>query len=81
MVVGEMKEYGLVLLIQMSAELLKDRLPEAREAARGMVLLIHKAVVEEEEEEEKQQEMWQSFCQSNLSAIDALAMAKLVASQ
>ncbi|PWA98894.1 ARM repeat superfamily protein [Artemisia annua] len=79
--VGEMKEYGLVLLVQMSAELLKDRLPEAREAARGMILLIHKVVVEEEEEAEKQQEMWQSFCQSNLSAIDALAMAKLVASQ
>ncbi|GJR94151.1 TOG array regulator of axonemal microtubules protein 1 [Tanacetum coccineum] len=76
----EDERIGLVLLVQMSAELLKDRLPEAREAARGMVLLIHKAVVEEEEEE-KQQEMWQSFCQSNLSAIDALAMAKLVASQ
>lgn len=75
-----MKEYGLVLLVQMSAELLKDRLPEAREAARGMILLIHKVIVEEEEEE-KQQETWQNFCQLNLSAIDALAMAKLVASQ
>nr|GEZ26020.1 zinc finger, CCHC-type [Tanacetum cinerariifolium] len=32
----------------------------AREATRGMILLIHKAVVEKEEEE-KQQEMWQSF--------------------
>ncbi|KVH91587.1 TOG array regulator of axonemal microtubules protein 1 [Cynara cardunculus var. scolymus] len=80
----ELRDYGLVSLVQMSAELLKDRLPEAREAARSIVLLIYSAVMEEEDEskeEEKQQEKWQKFCQSNLSAIDALAMAKLVASQ
>ncbi|KAI3692384.1 hypothetical protein L6452_32198 [Arctium lappa] len=84
MEVEEMRNYGLVSLVQMSAELLKDRLPEAREAARSVVLLIYGVVMEEEEEnkeEEKQQEKWQNFCQSNLSAIDALAMAKLVASQ
>ncbi|KAK9065605.1 hypothetical protein SSX86_015006 [Deinandra increscens subsp. villosa] len=76
---GEMRDYGLVSLAQTSAELLKDRLPEAREAARGMVLSIHKAVMEDEENEEE--EKWQNFCQLNLSAIDALTMVKLVASQ
>ncbi|KAJ0859097.1 putative armadillo-like helical, CLASP domain, TOG domain-containing protein [Helianthus annuus] len=50
---GEMREYGLVSLVQTSAELLKDRLPEAREAARGMVLLVHKAVMEDGENEEE----------------------------
>ncbi|CAI9260696.1 unnamed protein product [Lactuca saligna] len=83
--VGEMRDYGVVLLVQMAAELLKDRLPEAREAARGVVVVIHKVVMEEErseeEEEEKEKEKWQNFCQENLSAIDALAMVKLVASQ
>ncbi|XP_076912764.1 uncharacterized protein LOC143571149 [Bidens hawaiensis] len=71
---GEMREYGLVSLVQTSAELLKDRLPEAREAARGMVLPVYKAVMEDGEK-------WQNFCQLNLPAIDVLTMVKLVASQ
>ncbi|KAK1417851.1 hypothetical protein QVD17_26985 [Tagetes erecta] len=75
----EMRDYGLVSLLQTSAELLKDRLPEAREAARGMVLLVYKAVMEDEENE--QEDKWQNFCQLHLSAIDALTMVKLVASQ
>ncbi|KAL4564928.1 hypothetical protein LXL04_029004 [Taraxacum kok-saghyz] len=53
--VGEMREYGVVVLVKMAAELLKDRLPEAREAARSMVLLIHKAVMEEGSEEEEKE--------------------------
>ncbi|KAL8239016.1 hypothetical protein R6Q59_015583 [Mikania micrantha] len=75
----EMRDYGLVSLLQTSAELLKDRLPEAREAARGMVVLVYKAVMEDDDNE--QEEKWQNFCQVNLSAIDALTMVKLVASQ
>ncbi|XP_071730454.1 uncharacterized protein [Rutidosis leptorrhynchoides] len=78
MEVGDMRDYGLVSLVQMSAELLKDRLPEAREAARGIVLLIYKTVMEDKDNEE---DKWQHFCQLNLSAIDALTMVKLVASQ
>ncbi|KAK2984421.1 hypothetical protein RJ640_014827 [Escallonia rubra] len=70
-----MKEYGLVSLIQKAANLLNDRLPEAREAARSIVTLVYKAVTESEEEK---QEAWQSFCQSNLPAIDALAIVKIV---
>nr|XP_043629696.1 TOG array regulator of axonemal microtubules protein 1 [Erigeron canadensis] len=81
MEMGEMREYGLISLIQMSAELMKDRLPEAREAARGIVLLINKVVKEDVSEEVEDSEKWQNFCQLNLSAIDALAMVKLVASQ
>ncbi|KAI7726458.1 hypothetical protein M8C21_018348, partial [Ambrosia artemisiifolia] len=75
----EMRDYGLVSLAQMSAELLKDRLPEAREAARGMVLSVYKAVMEDGENEEE--EKWLNFCQKHLPAIDALTMVKLVASQ
>ncbi|XP_027116021.2 uncharacterized protein [Coffea arabica] len=70
-----MKEFGLVSLIQTAAELLNDRLPEAREAARAIVASVYEALTENEEEK---QEEWQSFCQSNLPAIHAQAMIKLV---
>ncbi|KAM7488165.1 hypothetical protein LguiB_025649 [Lonicera macranthoides] len=73
-----MKEYGLVPLIQMAANLLNDRLPEAREAARSMVMLMYNSITKKEEEKE---ETWQSFCQSNLAAIDAQAIIKIVPSQ
>ncbi|CAI9118809.1 OLC1v1020425C1 [Oldenlandia corymbosa var. corymbosa] len=73
----EMKEFGLISTIQTAAELLNDRLPEAREAARSIVVSLYKALTENEEEK---QEVWQSFCQSNLSAIHAQAMLKLVSS-
>uniref|UniRef100_A0A5B7AZ75 TOG domain-containing protein n=1 Tax=Davidia involucrata TaxID=16924 RepID=A0A5B7AZ75_DAVIN len=70
----EMKEFGLVGLIQIAAELLNDRLPEAREAARSTVISIQKAFIENDEES------WQSFCQSSLPAIHAQAMVKIVPS-
>lgn len=72
-----MKEFGLVSLVQMAAELLNDRLPEAREAARSIVIAIYKAFTENEEEK---QEVWQNFCQSNLPPIDAQSMVKIVSS-
>ncbi|KAH6815240.1 ARM repeat superfamily protein [Perilla frutescens var. frutescens] len=72
-----MEEFGLAALIQMASKLLNDKLPEVREAARGVVLSLHRAVTGNEEEK---QEFWQNFCQSNLSAIDTLAMVKLVSS-
>ncbi|KAL3508101.1 hypothetical protein ACH5RR_033483 [Cinchona calisaya] len=71
-----MKEFGLVSLIQTAAELLNDRLPEAREAARGIVFSVYEAFTENQEQKK---EVWQSFCQSNLPAIHAQAMIKIVA--
>lgn len=72
-----MEEFGLVVLIQIASNLLNDKLPEAREAARGIVVSLHGAITESEEEK---QEFWQNFCHSNLPAIHALAMVKLVSS-
>ncbi|XP_075655658.1 uncharacterized protein LOC142625819 [Castanea sativa] len=72
-----MKEFGLVELVQMSADLLKDRLPEAREAARSVVISIYEAFTESEEQK---QEAWQSFCQSNLSPIHAQSIFKIIPS-
>ncbi|KAA8548939.1 hypothetical protein F0562_000623 [Nyssa sinensis] len=69
-----MKEFGLVSLIQIAADLLNDRLPEAREAARSIVISIQQAFTENGEQ---MQESWQIFCQSNLPAIHAQAMAKM----
>lgn len=70
-----MEEFGLAALIQVASKLLNDKLPEAREAARGIVVSLYGAMTEGEEEK---QEFWQSFCQSNLPAIHAQAMIKLV---
>ncbi|XP_047981495.1 TOG array regulator of axonemal microtubules protein 1 [Salvia hispanica] len=72
-----MEEFGLAALIQVASKLLNDKLPEAREAARGIVVSLYGAMTEGEEEK---QEFWQSFCQSNLPAIHAQAMIKLVSS-
>lgn len=66
-------------MIKVAADLLNDRLPEAREAARSIAISMYKALTKEEEEEEEQkQEVWQSFCQSKLPPIHALSMSKIV---
>ncbi|GER30600.1 ARM repeat superfamily protein [Striga asiatica] len=72
-----MEEFGLVALIQSASNLLNDKLPEAREAARSIVVSLHGALTENEE---SKQDSWQSFCQSNLPAIHAQSMVKLVSS-
>ncbi|GFZ08993.1 ARM repeat superfamily protein [Actinidia rufa] len=74
----EMEEFGLVSLVKLGADSLNDRLPEAREAARSMVASIYEAFTEKEEQK---LEKWQTFCQSNLPAIHAQSMVKLVSSQ
>lgn len=73
-----MNQYGIVPLLQMAADLLNDRLPEAREAARSIVMGMFKAFTENEEEK---QEVWQSFCQANLSPIHAQSLLKVTSSQ
>ncbi|KAM7278568.1 hypothetical protein ACFE04_005702 [Oxalis oulophora] len=70
-----MKELGLVSVVQMAAGLLNDRLPAAREAARNIVISVHKAVTANEEEK---QEAWQIFCESNLLATQAQTMLKII---
>lgn len=73
-----MKEYGLVSLVQIAADLLNDKLPEAREAARSLVVSIYEAYTENEEQK---QELWQDFCQASLPVINAQAMMKITSSQ
>ena len=52
-----MKEFGLSALLQVSAELLNDRLPEAREAARSIVSSTHAAFCKEAALKEKGKEL------------------------
>ncbi|KAA0049497.1 hypothetical protein IC582_012840 [Cucumis melo] len=73
----EMNQYGFVPLLQMASDLLNDRLPEAREAARSIVMGMFKAYTENEEDK---QEAWQSFCQANLSPIHSQSLLKVVTS-
>ncbi|VAH84155.1 unnamed protein product [Triticum turgidum subsp. durum] len=54
--VETMKEFGLPALLQVAAELLNDRLPEAREAARSIVGSTHAAFFFFKEAAEKEQE-------------------------
>lgn len=77
--VDEIKEFGLVKLLQMATGSLNDRLPEAREAARSIVFSVYKAFTENEDENPG--EAWQSFCQSSLSPIQAQSIIKAVGSQ
>ncbi|XP_016485487.1 uncharacterized protein LOC107805902 [Nicotiana tabacum] len=72
-----MEEFGFVSLVQIAVNLLNDRLPEAREAARGIVVSVYEALTQNEEQ---RQDTWQDFCQSNLPAIHAQAMVKIVSS-
>ncbi|GMI64084.1 hypothetical protein like AT4G15830 [Hibiscus trionum] len=71
-------EFGLVPLLQMASDLLNDRLPEAREAARSIVFSVYKAF--SENEKLNPEETWQSFCETNLSTIQAPSMIKVVSS-
>ncbi|KAH7513367.1 hypothetical protein FEM48_Zijuj12G0192600 [Ziziphus jujuba var. spinosa] len=74
----EMKDYGLVTLVQMGADLLNDRLPEAREAARSVLISTYNVFVENEEQK---QEAWQNFCQSHLSPIQVQSIVKITTPQ
>ncbi|KAJ4834069.1 hypothetical protein Tsubulata_016267 [Turnera subulata] len=74
----DMKEFGLVSLVQMAVDKLNDRLPEAREAARNIAFCVYQAYTENEEQK---QESWQTFCQSNLPAIHAQSLVKIASSQ
>ncbi|KAJ7955101.1 ARM repeat superfamily protein [Quillaja saponaria] len=72
--IEEMEEFGLAKLVQMAADLLNDRLPEARDAARSIVISTYEARTKNEEQK---LETWQSFCQSNLPPVHALAIVKI----
>lgn len=83
-----MKEFGMSALLQVAAELLNDRLPEAREAARSVVGSVHgafareaaaKADKEEEDGAPSVAESWESFCSLSLPPISAQAVAKIAA--
>ncbi|KAF0925438.1 hypothetical protein E2562_016659 [Oryza meyeriana var. granulata] len=80
-----MKEFGMSALLQVAAELLNDRLPEAREAARGMVNSMHAAFSNEaaargveEGEPAAVAASWESLCSLNLPPISAYSVAKIV---
>ena len=64
-------------LIEVAVDLLNDRLPEARDAARSMATSVYEALTKDVEVEQKM-EVWQSFCQSKLSPIHALSILKIV---
>ncbi|CAM8989789.1 unnamed protein product [Rhodiola kirilowii] len=71
------KEFGLVSLVQTALKLLNDRLPEAREAARSTLVSIHEKFTENEDQK---METWQTFCEANLPAVQALAAIKVAPS-
>ncbi|XP_074292342.1 uncharacterized protein LOC141619210 [Silene latifolia] len=73
----ELQEFGLVLLVQSAAKLLNDRLPDAREAARNIIMSVYKLYPENEEQK---QESWQNFCESNLPALHGQSIIKITTS-
>ncbi|KAL9265534.1 TOG array regulator of axonemal microtubules protein 1-like protein [Drosera capensis] len=75
----ELNEFGPASLVRMAADLLNDRLPEAREAARGIVISLYESFIGDPEIEK--QESWQNFCQSNLPALHAQSTLKITSPQ
>ncbi|XP_058727928.1 uncharacterized protein LOC131599660 [Vicia villosa] len=73
----EMEEFGMEKLIEVAADLVNDRLPEARDAARSIATSVYEAIIKDVEVEEKM-EVWQSFCQSKLTPINAISILKIV---
>lgn len=81
-----MKEFGLAALLKIASQLLNDRLPEAREAARFIVNSVYSAFSTETESAEQDggtsgsstEELWEQFCSSNLSAVAAQSVSKIV---
>lgn len=71
MEIETMKEFGLSALLQVSAELLNDRLPEAREAARSIVNSTHTAFTKEAALKEKENETEQEQQEEGGSAAAA----------
>ncbi|KAL4202782.1 hypothetical protein AMTRI_Chr02g222900 [Amborella trichopoda] len=78
---GDIKEFGCSGHLQVAADLLNDRLPEAREAARKIATTVYTVFTSEEKEETTASEQWQSFCFSNLPPLSAQAVSKLITSQ
>lgn len=81
-------QYGLELLIQIAAGQLNDRLPEAREAARKLVIDLHAAYcktplgtpsseVPESTDTDLKQDPWEQFCLSKLPATKAQAVLRV----
>uniref|UniRef100_A0A0D9V9W4 TOG domain-containing protein n=1 Tax=Leersia perrieri TaxID=77586 RepID=A0A0D9V9W4_9ORYZ len=95
MEIGAMREFGMSAMLQAAAEMLSDRLPEAREAARAMVCSIHAAFCNEAAAAAKGKEeegdlagagadvaaSWESLCSISLPPISAQSVAKIVVSQ
>lgn len=86
--IAAMKEFGMSALLQVAAELLNDRLPEAREAARSVVGSMHGAFTKEAADKGKEEEdapsvaaSWESLCSLSLPPISAQAVAKIAATQ
>ncbi|CAD5195469.1 unnamed protein product [Musa acuminata subsp. malaccensis] len=77
-----MKGFGLATLLQVAAELLSDRLPEARDAARTIINSIYREFSNDSNikdvDESAAAESWQNFCASNLPPIAAQSVAKIV---
>jgi len=74
-VVEEMEQFGMAKLIEVAADLVNDRLPEARDAARSIATAVCEALTKDKEQK---MELWQSFCQSKLQPIHALSILKIV---
>ncbi|GAB2245439.1 hypothetical protein Droror1_Dr00000932 [Drosera rotundifolia] len=80
MTLEELKDYGSASLLQMAAELLNDRLPEAREAARSIVTTLYESFAKEHDKGEIQ-ESWRSYCEANLPALHAQSIVKVTVAQ
>lgn len=77
--------YGLEPLIQIAAAQLNDQLPEAREAARKLVVDLHavhssqvqSAPKTEDDDPSEVTDPWEQFCMSSLTPLTAQAVLRV----
>ncbi|KAF3444675.1 hypothetical protein FNV43_RR14368 [Rhamnella rubrinervis] len=77
------KSYGIDKLIQTAASQLSDKLPESREAARGLLLELQTVYQKFHDlssmvvSEDPEMGSWENFCQSKLSPLNAQAVLRV----
>ncbi|KAJ7248110.1 hypothetical protein O6H91_03G125700 [Diphasiastrum complanatum] len=78
--IREIMDFGIEQLIHIAASQLNDQLPEGREAARKLIMVLHAAYKQcylSENHVETTDDVWEQLCVNKLSAMTAQAVLRV----